>query len=33
MIDERPDPKFGILGMFQQTFRCNVPECGKLTVV
>ena len=33
MIDERPDPNFGILGMFQQTLKCDSPECGELTVV
>jgi hypothetical protein len=32
MIDERPDPNFGILGLFQQTLRCDAPERGKLTI-
>ena len=33
LVDERPDPNFGILGMFQQTLRCDARECGELTVV
>jgi hypothetical protein len=33
MVDERPDPNFGILGMFQQTLKCDSAECGKLTIV
>jgi hypothetical protein len=33
MIDERPDPNFGILGPFQQTLRCGSPECSKFTIV
>jgi len=33
MIDERPDPNFGILDMFQQTLKCDSPECGKLTTL
>jgi hypothetical protein len=33
MIDERPDPNFGILGLFRQTLRCDSAECSKLTIV
>jgi len=33
LIDERPDPNFGILGMLCQTLKCDSPECGKLTIV
>ena len=33
LVDERPDPNFGILGMFQQTLKCDSAECGKLTIV
>ena len=33
MIDERPHPNFGILGMFQQTLKCDSSECGKLTII
>ena len=33
LVDERPDPNFGILGVMQQTLKCDSPECGKLTVV
>ena len=32
LIAERPDPNFGALGVVEQTFRCNFPECGKLTI-
>jgi len=31
LIDERPDPIFGALGMTCQTFRCDFLECGKVT--
>ncbi len=33
LIEEKPDPDFGILGMFRQTLKCDSPECGKLTIV
>jgi len=33
LIDERPDPNFGILGLLRQTLKCDSPECGKLTIV
>jgi len=33
LIDERPDPNFGILGLLQQTLKCDSPECGKFTIV
>jgi|SRR5260370_25715368 hypothetical protein len=33
LIDERPDPNFGILGLLQQTLECDSPECGKVTIV
>jgi hypothetical protein len=33
LVEEKPDPDFGILGMYQQTLRCDSPECGKLTIV
>ena len=33
LVDERPDPNFGILGMFQQTLKCDSAKCGKLTIV
>ena len=33
LIDEKPDPDFGILGMLRQTLKCDSPECGKLTIV
>ena len=33
LIDERPDPIFGALGMTCQTLRCDAPECGKLTFI
>jgi hypothetical protein len=32
LIEERPHPLFGILGVSQQTFRCNRPTCAKLTL-
>jgi hypothetical protein len=33
LIDERPDPLFGVLGMTCQTLKCDFLECGKLTTV
>jgi hypothetical protein len=33
LIDERPDPNFGALGMSTRTLRCDSPTCGKLTTV
>jgi hypothetical protein len=33
LIDERPDPIFGVLGMTLQTLKCDFLECGKLTIV
>jgi hypothetical protein len=33
LIDERPDPIFGVLGMTCQTLKCDFLECGKLTIV
>ena len=33
LIDERPDPIFGALGMTCQTLKCDFLECGKLSVV
>ena len=33
MIDERPDPIFGVLGMTCQTRKCDFLECGKLLTV
>jgi hypothetical protein len=33
LIDERPDPIFGALGMTYQTLKCDFLECGKLTIV
>ena len=32
LIAERPDPNFGALGVFEQTFRCDSAECGKVTI-
>jgi hypothetical protein len=31
LIDERPDPIFGVLGVTCQTLKCDFLECGKLT--
>jgi len=31
LIDEGPDPIFGILGMMQQTLQCDNTLCGQLT--
>ena len=31
LIDERPDPIFGVLGITCQTLKCDFLECGKLT--
>jgi hypothetical protein len=33
LIDERPDPIFGVLGMRLSTLKCVAPECGKLTII
>jgi len=33
LIDERPDPIFGVLGMTCQTLKCDFLECGELTIV
>ena len=33
LIDERPDPIFGFLGMTCQTRKCDFLECGKLITV
>jgi hypothetical protein len=33
LIDERPDPIFGVLGMTCRTLKCDFLECGKLTIV
>jgi hypothetical protein len=33
LVEERPDPNFGILGVVQQTLKCDAPECGKVTIV
>jgi hypothetical protein len=32
LVDERPDPNFGALGVFEQTLRCDSAECGKITI-
>ena len=32
LVDERPDPNYGALGMTQQTFKCDCPECGNTLV-
>jgi hypothetical protein len=33
LIDEEPDPNFGILGVLRQTLKCDSPDCGKITIV
>ena len=30
VIEERPDPNFGALGVFEQTLQCDA--CGKITI-
>jgi hypothetical protein len=32
LIDERPDPNFGALGVVEQTLKCDSGDCGKLTI-
>jgi hypothetical protein len=32
LIDELPDPNFGVLGLMQQTWKCDSPDCGKVTI-
>ena len=29
LIDEKPDPTFGDLGVKEQTLKCENPDCGK----
>ena len=31
LIDVRPDPNFGALGMIRETLKCDAADCGKLT--
>jgi hypothetical protein len=33
LVDERPDPIFGLLGMTISTFKCSAPECGTFTII
>ena len=33
LIEETPDPNFGILGMVQQTLKCDCADCGEVTIV
>ena len=33
LVDERPDPNYGALGMIQQTWKCDCPECGNSLVI
>ena len=33
LIDERPDPNFGRLGVTTQTLKCDDPACGKITII
>jgi hypothetical protein len=33
LIDEKPDPNYGRLGVTIQTLKCDDLRCGKLTVV
>jgi hypothetical protein len=33
LIDERPHPLFGILGMTIETLKCDSPQCAKLTCI
>lgn len=33
LIEEKPDPIFGALGMTVSTLKCDAPECGKLTIL
>jgi len=32
LVGERPDPNYGILGVVEQTFKCNDAGCGRLTI-
>jgi hypothetical protein len=32
LIEERPHPLLGILGMSLQKFKCDRPSCAKLTL-
>lgn len=32
LVDEWPDPNFGILGVVVQTLKCNSGDCGRITI-
>jgi hypothetical protein len=31
VIEETPDPNFGVLGVSSRILRCDEPSCGRLT--
>ena len=32
LVEEKPDPIFGALGVASRTLRCDAVDCGRLTV-
>jgi hypothetical protein len=33
VVEERPDPLFGALGVVQRILKCDASDCGQLTVI
>ena len=33
IVEERPDPIFGALGVVQRVLKCNASDCGRFTVI
>ncbi len=33
LVDEVPDPNFGVLGVVRQTLKCDSAGCGKVTIL
>ena len=33
VVEERPDPIFGALGVVQRVLKCDASDCGQFTVV
>ena len=33
LVDETPDPNFGMLGLTEQKWKCDSPECGAILIV
>lgn len=33
LVEEKPDPNYGALGVLQQILKCDSPDCGAVTVI